>query len=160
MKKGTLLPFTVKQSPLRSLWWRRERDLNPRYKFKLVYSLSRRAPSADSDISPWRMLIKQKSKVRQGSTQTKNRGNRQKKSFFQESGQGSSLPDKKGLSPSAWAGKPSCQFLFYHKIQRLIRTKTKYIFDGNKAKAYLLVFPHYSAKGGHHGRGSRKQRKC
>ena len=32
--------------------WRRERDLNPRYRFMPVYSLSRRAPSADSDISP------------------------------------------------------------------------------------------------------------
>ena len=33
-------------------FWRRERDLNPRYRFMPVYSLSRRAPSADSDISP------------------------------------------------------------------------------------------------------------
>ena len=32
--------------------WRRGRDLNPRYRFKPVYSLSRRAPSADSDTSP------------------------------------------------------------------------------------------------------------
>lgn len=40
-------------NPLSSLmFWRRERDLNSRYRFKPVYSLSRRAPSADSDISP------------------------------------------------------------------------------------------------------------
>lgn len=32
--------------------WRRGRDLNSRYRFKPVYSLSRRAPSADSDTSP------------------------------------------------------------------------------------------------------------
>ncbi len=32
--------------------WRRGRDLNPRYRFKPVYSLSRRAPSAGSDTSP------------------------------------------------------------------------------------------------------------
>ena len=33
-------------------FWRRGRDLNPRYRFKPVYSLSRRAPSAGSDTSP------------------------------------------------------------------------------------------------------------
>ena len=33
--------------------WRRGRDLNSRYRFKPVYSLSRRAPSAGSDTSPW-----------------------------------------------------------------------------------------------------------
>ena len=32
--------------------WRKGRDLNPRYRFKPVYSLSRRAPSADSDTFP------------------------------------------------------------------------------------------------------------
>lgn len=40
------------QPTVLSNFWRRERDLNPRYRFKPVYSLSRRAPSANSDISP------------------------------------------------------------------------------------------------------------
>ena len=33
-------------------FWRRGRDLNPGYRFKPVYALSRRAPSANSDTSP------------------------------------------------------------------------------------------------------------
>ena len=31
--------------------------MNPRYGFKPIYSLSRRAPSADSDISPWEITF-------------------------------------------------------------------------------------------------------
>lgn len=36
--------------------WRRGRDLNSRYRFKPVYSLSRRAPSAGSDTSPYAQM--------------------------------------------------------------------------------------------------------
>ena len=39
-------------SPFYLRMWRRGRDLNSRYRFKPVYSLSRRAPSAGSDTSP------------------------------------------------------------------------------------------------------------
>ena len=39
-------------SPFYLHMWRRGRDLNSRYRFKPVYSLSRRAPSAGSDTSP------------------------------------------------------------------------------------------------------------